>query len=184
MIFPDIVNYLLTLRYPGSESEKQNWVCYHGVMQVRIPFIAPGQTIFYTVRPPLGIHAWIGYGTVFCTDAVPHTITGVIQQYGATPYSGVLTQVLRDNEIEGFLTITQQEPMYYSVTNVSSVGQKFEEIGTYLVVPSPQDMITILDALRRLHTSTESERLLQQTVSLLGVLSRQQQEPRPSIGGS
>lgn len=184
MIFPDIVNYLLTLRYPGAESGKTNWLCYHGVVQVIAPFIAPGQTISYTVQPLEGVHAWIGYGTVFGPDTVPNTIAGTIHQAGAIPYSGIGSQALMANEIEGFLFITQQEPMYYSITNISPLGQRFEVLGTYLVVPTPQDMVTILDALRRLHTSTESERLLQQAVNLLGVLSGQPQEPRPSIGGS
>ena len=184
MIFPEIINYLLSLRYPGSETGRQNWICYHGVVQVTAPFIAPGQTISYIAKPLSGVHAWIGYGTIFSSDTVPKTLTGTIQQYGAIPYSGIISQALRDNEIEGFLLITEQEPMYYSVTNISPINQRFETVGTYLVVPTPQDLVTIFDALRRLHTSTKSEELLQQAVNLLGVLSGQPQQPRPPIGGS
>lgn len=185
MIFPDIINYLLTLRYPGSETGRQNWVCYHGVLQVIVPIIASGQTINYTARPLAGVHAWIGYSTKFGSDVPPNVLTGTVQQYGAIPYSGVITQALRDNEIEGFLLITEQEPEYLSVTNISPLAQRGECIGSYLVVPSPQDMETIFDALRRLHTSKESEELLQRIASRLDEISGQPQTltPKPPLGG-
>jgi len=184
MIFPEIINYLLTLRYPSSAQERQNWVCYRGFIQYLVPLILPGQTIPYTVKPLHGIYAWLGYDIRFASDMVPNTFTGTISQFGSRPFSGQVTQVVRDNNIEGFVMTTEQEPMYMSVTNISPLAQRGEMIGTALMISSPQDLATILDALRRLHTSTESEQLLQQAVYLLGILSGQPQEPRPPVGGS
>ena len=184
MIFPEIINYLLTLRYPGSETERQSWVCYRGFIQYIVPLILPGQTIPYTVKPLAGIHAWLGYDIRFASDMVPNAFTATVSQFGSRPFSGQVTQVVRDNNIEGFVMTTEQEPMYMSVTNISPLAQRGEMIGTALMISSPQDLATILDALRRLHTSTESEQLLQQAVYLLGILSGQPQEPRPPVGGS
>ena len=185
MIFPDIINYLLTLRYPGSENGKQNWVCYHGMAQVIVPIIQPGQTINYTERPLQGVYAWIGYAIKFGSDIPPDVLTGMVQQYGSTPYSGIITQALRDNEIEGFLVVTEQEPTYLSVTNISPLAQRGETLGSFLVVPTSQDMITIFDALRRLHTSQETEQLLQRIAGRLDAMSGLPvQTPKPPIGGA
>jgi len=184
MILPEIINYLLTLRYPSSAQERQNWVCYRGFIQYLVPLIWPGQTIPYTVKPLAGIYAWLGYDIRFASDMVPNTFTGTISQFGSRPFSGQVTQAVRDNNIEGFVMTTEQEPMYMSVTNISPLAQRGEMIGTALMISSPQDLATIFDALRRLHTSTESEQLLQQAVYLLGILSGQPQEPRPPVGGS
>ncbi len=183
MLFPEVINYLLTLRYPGSETGKMNWVCYRGGWQVIIPAVPSGVTIPFTIRPLHGNYAWLGYSTSFGTDILPNTFTGTISQYGTTPYSGVLTQRIRDDSFEYFILTTEQEPTYLSVTNISPLAQRGECIGNFLVIPSPQDLETITDALRRLHTSTLSETLLQQVVYLLGRLSGQPQEPLPPIGG-
>jgi hypothetical protein len=183
MFFPDVINYLLTLRYPGSETGKTNWVCYRGGWQVVIPFVPPGTTIPFTIKPLHGSYAWLAYATSFGTDIVPNMFTGTISQYGTTPYSGLLTQRIRDDTFEYFILVTEQEPTYLSVTNISPLGQRGECIGNFLVIPTPQDLVTVTDALRRLHTSTVSEQLLQQVVYLLGVLSGQPQTPRPPVGG-
>jgi len=184
MIFPEIINYLLTLKYPGSETGKTNWVCYRGGWQVVVPIVAPGQTISYTVQPLHGVYAWLAYATRFGTDIVPNSFTATINQYGTNPYSGLLSQRIRDDALEFFFLVTEQEPTHLSVTNISPLAQRGEVFGDFLVISSQQDLVTISDALRRLHTSTESEQLLQQAVYLLGILSGQPQEPRPPIGGN
>jgi len=183
MIVPEIVNFLLTLRYPGAERGKQNWVCYRGTIQIIFPMIPPGISIHYTVRPLQGVHAWLGYSTKFGTDTVPNTFTGTISRYGTTPYGGTLSQRIRDDVLEDFHLVTEQEPTYVSITNISPLVQRIDIIGDYIVIPSSQDLVTVVDALRRLHTSTESERLLQQIAHLLGVITGQPQKPLPSIGG-
>ena len=184
MIFPEIINYLLTLRYPGSEKERQNWVCYRGFVQYRVPLIWPMQTVAYTVRPLFGIYAWLGWDIKFGSEMVPDTFTVSVSQFGSRPISGQVTQMIRDNNVEGFVMTTDQEPMYMSVTNISPLAQRGEMAGSALMISTPHDLATIMDALRRLHTSTESERLLQQAVYLLGILSGEPLEPRPPVGGS
>ena len=184
MFFPDIINYLLTLRYPGSEIGRQNWVCYKGAVQIIVPLGRPGATASYSLRPLHGVYAWLAYLGKFGTDMVPNSLSGTISQYGTTPYSGVLSQRVRDDAFEYFILVTEQEPTYLSITNLSSLAARGEIIHEFLVIPTPQDLVTILDALRRLHTSTESEQLLRQAVYLLEVLSGKPQKPRTPIGGS
>lgn len=181
---PDVINYLLSLKYPSSELGRTNWVCYRGGTQVIIPLFPPGTTINFTARPLNGVYAWFGYATRFGADMVPDAFTGTVAQYGTTPYSGTLSQINRDDPLEYFVLVTEQEPTYFSLTNISPLTQRFEILGDFIVIPSPTDLKTVMDALRRLHTSSESENLLQQAVYLLGVLSGQPQEPRPSLGGS
>ena len=184
MYFPEVINYLLTLRYPGSETGKTNWVCYRGGWQVIIPLVPAGTTVPYTIRPLNGVYGWLGYATRFGTDIVPNSFTASVHQYGSSPYSGLLSQRIRDDALEYFILVTEQEPTYLSVTNISPLAQRGEAFGDFLVIPSPQDLVTITDALRRLQTSSESEQLLRQAVYLLGILSGQPLEPRPPIGGS
>lgn len=184
MILPEIIRYLLSLRYPGAETGRMNWVCYLSNLQVIIPLVPPGATVTYTVRPLHGVYAHLGYATQFNSEVVPNSFMGEITQYGAPAFTGTLTQRRRDDGFEIFQFITEQEPTYFNVTNVSPLAQRGETIFWYVVIPTPQDMVTVLDALRRLHTTTESERLLQQAAHLLGLISGQPQEPRPPIGGS
>ena len=184
MIFPEIINYLLTLRYPGSEKERQNWVCWRVGIQIRVPLVWPGQTISYTVKPLNGTYAWLGYDTRFAPDMVPNTFVGTMSQFGSQPFNGQVTQLIRDNNIEGFVLTTEQEPMAISISNISPLAQMAEMLGTAIMIPTPQDLATIMDALRRLHTSTKSEQLLQQAVYLLGLLSGEPLEPLPPVGGS
>ena len=184
MNVPSIITYILSLRYPGTRAEQMNWVCYNGFVQVRVPLIPPGMVINYTTRPLRGVFAWIGYSTSFGSDMVPDTFAITATQYGSVPYSAVVTQGFRDYERQGFIVITEQEPVLYSVTNISPVGQKGEVLGHIVVVPTIDNMKQIIDALERLHTSTKSEQLLQQAVYLLGLLSGQPVEPLPSVGES
>ena len=183
MIFPEIVNYILTLRYPGSETGKMNWVCYSGLIQTLIPIFPAGATVNFIFKPLYGHHAWLTYVSKPSMDAVPDAFSGSIMQYGSSPWSGVVTALGRE-PAEYFAFVTEQEPAYLSITNISPITQRWETIVQFIVIPSQKDMETVLDALRRLNTSRESEELLQQAAYLLGVLSGQPQEPLPPVGGS
>lgn len=182
-MLPEIISYLLTLRYPDSESGRSDFVCYSGFLQVRVPLIPAGRTIRYSVRPTGGVFAWIGYRRVIGTDMVPDVFSSTYFQYGAAPFSGILTQVSRDIDNSGFLFITEREPTIISITNISPLAQRGEMQGYFLVLTSPNDLAIVTDAIRRMHTSAVSEQLLQQSVSLLGVLADRPVEPKPELGG-
>jgi len=184
MIFPEIINYLLTLRYPGSEEGKLNWVCYRNSIQTIIPLLPAGVTVNFTFKPLYGSYAWLVWASRIGTDIVPYTFSATITQYGNTPVQGIGSQRGLNDAAEYFSVVTEQETAYTSVTNLGPLAEHWEVWADFIVIPTVQDLKTILDALRRLHTSTESERLLQQAVYLLGLLSGQPQEPRPPIGGS
>lgn len=171
MIFPEIVNYLLSLRYPGSEEGKLNWVCYRGVLQTVIPLVPAGRTIDFTFRPLYGSYAWLVWATRSSTTVVPNAFSGSIQQYGSTPWAGIATQRALTDPVEYFAVVSEQEPGYVSITNISPITQQWEAIADFIVIPTVQDLKTILDALRRLHTSTESEELLRQANDLLRTIS-------------
>ncbi|TET14045.1 MAG: hypothetical protein E3J81_07430 [Dehalococcoidia bacterium] len=184
MIFPEIIAYLLTLKYPGSEDERTNWVCYRGVFQIILPLMPPYTSLNYTVQPLHGVFAWLAYSFRLGTDMVPNTLSGTIQQYGSVPWSGILTQRGRDDPAEYLLLITEQEPAVSSITNISPLIQRWESLVDFIVIPSQQDLVTVMDALRRLHTSKQVEELLRHGNELLGKLAGEPLGPRPSIGGS
>lgn len=183
MILPEIIMYLLTLRYPGSGLERGNYVCYRGILQTIIPLMPAGSTVNFTIRPLHGVYAWLSWVSRVGSEVVPNTMTGSIAHYGSTPWSGLVTQRGRDDPSEYFVFITDQEPASVSVTNISPLAQRFETIADFIVIPSPEDLKIVYDALLRLHTSTVSEQLLQQVAHLLGVISGRPQEPLPSMGG-
>jgi len=182
MNFPGIINYLLTLRYPGSESGRQNWVCYRGGHQTIVPVFPPNTTVKYTVLPLHGVYAWLAWSSRFGDDMVPNTFTGSINFYGTEPLSAMLTSRVRNDPFEYFTLITEQEPMNITMSNISPLGQRAEILSDFLVIPTPNDLSTITDALRRLETSRESEQLLQQAVILLGKLAKEEVKPLPAIG--
>ena len=184
MRLPEIISYLLTVKYPGSESSRSNWVCYLGTSQIVIPLVPPGSNVAYALKPLHGSFAWICYATKFSSETVPNTFSGSISQFGSVPYSGVFSQRYRDEDLDYLAVVTEQEPVYINISNISPLNQKGESLTHMLVISSPQDLDTVMDALRRLHTTTKSEELLQESVYLLGVLSGQPQEPRPPVGGS
>jgi len=184
MILPEIINYILTLRYPESQTGRSDFICYLGFTQVRIPLIPAGREILYTVRPAGGVFAWLGYRRLIGTDMVPDVFSSSFFQYGTSPFSGLVTQTARDIEHPGFTFITEREPLVITVTNISPLAQKGEMIGYFVVITSESDLGVITDALRRLHTSARSEQLLQEADYLLGVLAGQNLEPRPPIGES
>ncbi|MDD4985457.1 MAG: hypothetical protein PHQ43_06660 [Dehalococcoidales bacterium] len=149
-----------------------------------IPVFPSGQRLDFTGRPETGTYAWIEYKLRFGTAMVPNTFAVEGSQYGTRLYSGVLTEELLARELNFFVLITEQEPSSSSVTNVSPLAQYYEASGEFLLIPTLNDMKVITDALRRLHTSQESERLLQQADYLLGLLVGEPTEPMPPVGGS
>lgn len=184
MNLSEVISYLFSLRYPGAEDPRGNLVCYQGFSQVVIPVLPSGRTIRYTVRPQYGTFAFLGYIRMIGSDMVPNSFSYVMEIAGTIPMGGTITQVNRDMEHPGYMLITEREPLTITATNISPLAQRGEMLGLGVVIPTVKDLETINDALRRLHTSTESERLLQQAAYLLGVLTGQPLEPRPPIGGS
>jgi len=184
MRFPDTINYLLTLKYPGSEESLTDWVCYNGGAQFIIPFIGPGQSVQLRGTPQFGRYAYIGFYFNFGKAVVPNVFSITISQYGTNPISGIITERLIEEGAEYFIITTEQEPSYFSLTNISPLPQTFESFSRYIIVPTVENLKTIIDGLRRLHTSKETESLLQQAVHQLGILSGHPQQPQPPVGGS
>jgi len=181
---PEIINYLLTIRYPDSDPRRLQPVCYMGAYQLLIPLFMPGQTVNLVARPLHGVYAWIMYCGRLGSEMVPNVFTLSGSQYGNFTYSGICTQRWINDSHEFFVLVTDQEPSYASMTNISPLAQMYEGYSEYVAVPTPADMEIISDALRRLHTSKVSESLLQQAANLLGVIAGQPQEPKPPLGGS
>lgn len=181
---PDIISYLLSLRYPGSTGTKGNWVCYRIMSQIVIPLVPAGFSFPHTLMPEFGSHACLEFGGGFGADMVPDSFSGATVQYGSYPFSGTLTGRMLSNYHGLFLFLTVAEPVRGLVTNISPLPQRYEAFSDYIIIPSPENLEIILDALRRLHTSEVSEQLQQQAVSLLGLMGGQPQVPRPPLGGS
>lgn len=185
MITPDIINYLLSLRYPSSDVGRGNSICYMGGYQLRAPLVAPGATVSLTARPLAGVFAWLGWRLMFGSDTVPNAFTGIFHQYGTTPYSGPVSGRVLEDGWQVFNFVTEQEPTYMAITNVSPITQRWEVIGLFITIPTPQDMAVVIDALRRLHTSEKTEELLQQAVNLLGLEQYREaaaRQPIPRVG--
>lgn len=180
-MIPDIILYLESLKYPSSGAELPNRVCYPTDYQVRIPFIWPGQVLSFITRPSAGNYAWITWAGVPATDVVPNTLRLQSFHYGIVPTDMVVTQVVRDFRREGLTIITEQMPFTYILTNISPLAQRAELIAEVLVIPSINDFLIIMDALRRLHTSKSVEALLEQANAQLNIISGK--GPKPSLGG-
>jgi len=142
-----------------------------------------GSTINLIGKPDRGNYGFLNYSLTFGTDMVPNVFAVTGQQYGSNMYNGVLTKRWLQSEHTFFVFVTDQQPSIASVTNLSPIAQRYEAEGEFLVIPNPEAMELVMDALRRINTSTRSETLLQEAVAALGDISGNPVEPRPSVAG-
>lgn len=180
-MIPDIINYLLSLRYENSDTKRFEPVCFIGGYQLIIPFFLSGQTINLVGKPDRGYYAFLHYTVKFGSDMVPNAFSASGNQYGSDLYAGILTARWLQDEHTFFVFVTNQEPSRASITNISPLAQRYEANGEYLVIPTPESMITVNDALRRIHTSKVAEQLLAKTSDILEQSTGITPSPKPPV---
>ena len=165
-MLPSLIDYLLTLRRPSGGR-----LLYRDAVQITVEYFPPGFLLTHTISPPTGAYAYIGWATKLGTDMVPNTFTGFVQQFGTRAYTGVITSRVIEDSVDDLFWITDAEPLFIWIQNISPLAERLEVISHFLVCTGEDDYQQLLDALERLETSKKSETLAERTNELLSKIA-------------
>ncbi len=178
MIPSPAIEYLLSIVKPDGGS-----LVAQEANQILIPVFPPNTTISYTARPIPGDYGRIFYGIRFGASMVPNAFTGYVQLWGTRYVEGTFTSTVLDTEIQGFVWVTQAQPSFVYLTNVTGLNQLFELLNLSIRVTSEEDYDTVIEALRHMATSEKAEQLALEANQLLRMLLEKAPAPQPPIAG-
>ncbi len=171
--------YLLHLPHPESGAVG-SFLCSRGSVELTVPALPPGQAVHVIVAPLPGTYARLGFWDAFCPTIVPNTMAWICSYRGRYNLAtNICPSIIRD----GFncsCVLTESQPCYASVVNLSPLNQYFSIVNEFLVVETPHDYDLVMEALARL-TSSKLEELAAEAKTLLEKMSGV--SPRPPIGG-
>lgn len=157
----EVIDYLLSLREGNSQLVKVD------TYQVIINNVPALSSIKYTVFP-MNAFAHIVYSIVFGESMVPHSLAARVYQGGGKLFDAMISGAFVNQPVRLLVFVTGSTPMEVEVTNYRLLVNYFEATTMHLSIRSEENYHTVLDALRRLHTSSKSEELLQEIADLSG----------------
>lgn len=163
-----IAEYLESLERPGGGR-----LVKPAISQVYVPAIPPLTSLSWYTAPRDGEYCAIGLKIILSTAMVPNALYGSGQQYGSRIVEGIITQTWLENPIEAIYFMSKAWPAYLRIVNLTNMVQLWESLQYYLIVASEQDLALVLDALRRLSTSSKLEQAAIQANNLLTNIWRQ-----------
>ncbi len=166
-MLPAAIEYLLTLK-----DQSGNPVCFMHQFQVIVPNFPPRGNIIYSVAPPTPVRAYILYEYCFGEAMVPHAFNVRIT-HGPTEVLNAIISGLYTSSRSGIFSVLgkQQPALNVTVSNLTQLAQYYELSTQFLIVTTDDEYKTVIDALRRMHTSKSSETLASQTLDLMKKLS-------------
>lgn len=170
------IEYLLSLMRPGGGR-----LVSPEATQILIPIFPPNVTLSFSAGPIGGDYGQIVYGAGFGPDMVPNAFTGYVQIWGTRQITGTFTAETLETEFQSFLWVTEANPALIYVTNVSGLNQVLEMDYTSLRISSEEDYNLVLEALARMGTSAESERLAREANALLRAIAGGPAAPQPPL---
>jgi len=179
MGLPYVVEYLLAQQRPGG-----SYLVRQGGNQVLIPIVPPYTEVILQVFPGGGDYAELVYETYFSSEMVPGAFFAWAQHFGAKSSEGVLTGGVLANPLNGFVFVSAAQPALALIRNITPLNQFYCGHAFSLTIASEEDYKRVLETLDRLATSVKAERLAQEAVNLLRVLTGGALAPQPPIGGS
>lgn len=162
MLLPYVIQYLESLMRPQGGQ-----LVEPGGFQIYMPIVPPYTLITYAITPGAGYYAYIGYRLDWDGAMIPNAWSMTITQWGMRSYSGILNSKIIEYGINHIIPVTEAEPCYTQAQNLTPLNQYACITGYFVAISNKDDYITILEALKRLGTSTRSEDLAQQANNLL-----------------
>jgi hypothetical protein len=153
MSLPRVIEYLLTV------STSTGNLVLQGLNQT-IVNVPPLTRIVIQTEPSDTDFGEIGYRNCFDPQMVPSTVFTEGLYNGSKVYECLLTQYHLDNPIDVFTVITHQQRGIIAIENRTNLMQYYAGTIFKLIVPSEDLWTHVLDALRRLETSSMVEDLL------------------------
>lgn len=174
-MLPATIDYILSLRDPSGGT-----VASLNQYQIVIPNFPPLTTINYSVLPVDPLEVFILYEFSFGEAMVPHAFDVKIK-HGASYILNAIVSGRFMQPVSTFALIGRAQPaLNVAATNLRLLSNYFE-LATFMVsITSLDNYNIVVDALRRMHTSTRLEQLAEEEVKLLQ--SMPLSAPRPPIG--
>lgn len=171
-MLPGTIDYILSLRdATGGQVASQ---AQH---QVIIPNFPPLTTVNYSVAPVTPVEAIILYEFVFGEAMVPHSFDVKIRHGADTPLDVIVSGRFTREPTSVFIIVGRQQPsINVAATNLRILTNYYELTTSYITITSVDNYNIVVDALRRMHTSTESEELLR-AIAEAGGTQTQPREP-------
>ena len=161
-MLPYAIEYLLTLERAGGGRLVQQ-----GASQVIIPILPPYSQVVLTSAPWGQDFVDIGFLSVFDTGMVPMSYYAVEQHWGNRTMDGRLPGTILNNPFDTFIIISDAEPIYLRIVNMSPLNQFYAGVVFFVGVRSAGDYELVKEALRRAGTSKEQEQLAIESNRLL-----------------
>lgn len=180
MIFPYIIQYILTLDVPTAG------VIYGGVTQLIVEAFPPLTTITL-VTDPGDDYAHIGFFAAVGSAMVPNAFYSIAEQSGARQMEGFLSSYMLGRDLTWFIVITRAQPARAIITNVTNLNQYYEGYQSHLRIVDKKTFDIVKEALLRLGTSAKLEEAAIQSRNLLDQMAIAesgfgQLQPRAPIG--
>lgn len=174
-MLPSTIDYILSLRDASG-----GVVASLNQYQVVIPNFPPLTTINYSVLPADPVQAYILYELSFGEAMVPHSFDVKIRHGSSYIINAIISERF-SQPISTFAIIGHQQPaLLVAASNLTLLTNYYELATFFISITSLDNYNIVVDALRRLHTSTRLEQLAAEATRLLALLPPS--EPRPPIG--
>ena len=120
-----------------------------GASQTLIPIVGPGQQFVLQAFPVQNDYLNIVYRSQIDPAVVPSVFFAWGQYYGNRVMEGRMTSYFTANQLDSFVFITQNEPAWILIRNLSPVNQYYSGVVFFITIASEEDYISILDALEK-----------------------------------
>lgn len=167
MALPRIIEYLLTIRRASGGGA----LITQGQSQTIINLFPPGATVTIQSYPYQNDYMDIMFQWAFDPAMVPNAFYAWGSYFGARPWEGIAHSWWMNNNIHGFVFITESEPASGFVFNRSPVVQYYAGTTSHLAISSEEDFDEMYEQIARMATSKESDSLAQEANSLLRQLA-------------
>jgi len=138
-----LAEYLLAYTLPGGGK-----VCRYGFEVETIPIFPPDTSVTFTITPYFGAYAAIEFYCKVSPAVVPGTIELVSSHSGMEISAGVLGELCLTEGLNFWIEITDQNPVYTILTNVSTVSQFYEVIDMFLLIDNEANYEKVKELIR------------------------------------
>lgn len=159
MGLPYVVEYLLTIRRPGSGN-----LVHQGGSQTVINQLPPYTRIVLNVFPFGNDYFDIVYASYIDPAVVPDVYHGYAQYFGTRAYDGTLSSLFMNYPFESLVFISEAEPAQALIENNTPLYQYYSGVAYYVSIRTEEDFSLVLKHLKGVGTS-ETNRLLDMLVA-------------------
>lgn len=148
MLMTQMVQYLLAYRRPTGGR-----IVRYGATQTTIPIFPAGMTLVFDVYPALNAHTNLYFWNRPSPAMIPGAFMGTTSQEGIEVTSGVARDLVLAEGHQIWLEVTQASPIRNIIINTTNLNQFFENLDTFLIVDTEEDMKEVRRLINEWHAA-------------------------------